>query len=561
MRSCVAWACGASRFSENVIVFFTYTAIINSGILVIAFKKYWKPLYFSAFVFTWLIYLTWFFGSYRAEKDFGLALIFLFVFFVIFYLTFLSYKLVRKDKFNIFDILLLLANSFIFYGVGYYILKDHQPGVNQLGLFTLGNALIHFIVSVAIYRNKLGDRNLFYFVSGLVVVFLTIAIPVQLNGNWVTLLWICEAALLFTIGRTRGAPLYENISYPLVMISFLSLMEDWSNLQRIDVNSGSHIEFTPVWNIQFFSSVIFIAALTVILIIHYNKKYSSPFADKLATLGLLNYSLPTLFILVVYLTFRTEIAAYYDHLLAASRVDIPGNNSQLISISNFNISSFKIIWLCNYSLLFFAVLSLINTLKIRHMFLGIVVFWLSFLTMLIFLFQSLYVLSELRENYISHFRTEYFQSSVFNVTIRYVCFIFVAISLATSKLWIRKEPVDEYYKIIFSLLFHLATLWILCSEMLNIMDLMKNTHSYKFGLSILCGIYALMLIVIGIIGKKRYLRIAAITLLGVTLVKLFFYDITRLDTILKTILFLALGILLLLVSFLYNKYKTRLFGE
>jgi uncharacterized membrane protein len=149
----------------------------------------------------------------------------------------------------------------------------------------------------------------------------------------------------------------------------------------------------------------------------------------------------------------------------------------------------------------------------------------------------------------------------FNVVVRYVSFVFVALTLVSLKLWIRKEPVTSYYKILLSLLFHLVTLWILCSEMLNIMDLLRNTHSYKFGLSILCGIYALILIVLGISGKKRYLRIAAMVLLGVTLAKLFFYDISRLDTILKTILFLTLGFLMLLVSFLYNKYRIRMYGE
>ena len=550
-----------SEGSENVLIFFSYTAIINCGILVIAFKKYWKQLYFSAFVFTWLIYFTWFFGSYSPGKDFALALIFLFVFFTIFYITFLSYKLIRKEKFNIFDILLLLSNSFIFYGVGYYILNGHPPEDNQLGLFTLGNAVIHFIVSVVIYRNKLADRNLFYFVTGLVVVFLTIAIPVQLNGNWVTLLWICEAAILFCIGRIRRANVYENISYPLIIISFLSLVEDWNKLQLSTVKGGAIMEFTPVFNIQFLSSLIFIGALAVILIIYFSKKYPSSFSDKLATSGLLNYGLPSLFILVVYLTLRTEIIAYYNHLFEVSRIDIPGEGTQAVSISDSNIYSLKSIWLCNYSLLFFAVLSLINTLKIKHNFLGIAAFWLSFLTMFVFLFQSLYVLSELRESFISQFRSEYFPVTFYNISVRYISFVFVAISLASLKLWIRKEQVEDYYKVIFSLLFHLTILWILCSEMLNIMDLMKNTHSYKFGLSILSGVYALILIVLGIISKKKYLRIAAMVLLGVTLAKLFFYDITRLDTILKTILFLALGFLMLLVSFLYNKYTVRLYGE
>jgi uncharacterized membrane protein len=550
-----------SEGSEKVLIFFSYITIINSGIMIIALKKYWKSLYLSAFAFTWLVYFTWLAGRYDAGKDFGLAVAFLFIFFIIFYVAFLSYKLIKKDKFNIFDILLLLINSFIFYGTGFYILKGHPPGDEQLGLFTVANAALHIIIGATIYRNRLADRNLFYFISGLAVVFLTIAIPVQLNGNWVTLLWICEAMILFSIGRIRHAPVYENISYPLIVMAFYSLVDDWGKMQIVSGTGSSVVEFTPVFNIQFFSSLIFIAALSVILLIHFSKKYPSPLKEKKSALDMINYGLPFLLILVVYLTFRTEITLYYNHLTEASKILPDGNNIQSDLASKSDFVSFRTIWLCNYSLLFFAGLSLINTRKIKNSFLGIASFWLIFITVLVFLFQSLYILSDLRESLISNGSSRDFSLTDFRLSIRYISFVFVTIALISLKIWTRKMDVENYYKIIFSLLFHLTILWILCSEMLNIMDLLRNTHSYKFGLSILSGLYALILIVLGIIGKKRYLRIAAMALLGVTLAKLFFYDISRLDTILKTILFLALGILMLLVSFLYNKYKIRLYGE
>ena len=82
----------------------------------------------------------------------------------------------------------------------------------------------------------------------------------------------------------------------------------------------------------------------------------------------------------------------------------------------------------------------------------------------------------------------------------------------------------------------------------------------KLGLSILWGVYALFLIVIGISKHKKHLRIAAFVLLAVTLVKLFLYDVADLPTIPKTILFISIGLLMLLVSFLYNKYVDVIFA-
>ena len=115
--------------------------------------------------------------------------------------------------------------------------------------------------------------------------------------------------------------------------------------------------------------------------------------------------------------------------------------------------------------------------------------------------------------------------------------------------------------LIFDLGLHISILWIVSSELINWLDLSGSSDSYKLGLTILWGVYALALIILGIWKKKKHLRIGAIVLFSVTLVKLFFYDISHLGTLSKTIVFLALGVLLLIVSFLYNKFKDVISGE
>lgn len=547
--------------SENAAILFVYTSIINIGILIIAIKKYWKPLYISAFILSWMIYFTWFLGSYKDDKNIALASIFLFLFFVIFYITFLSYKLIKKERFGIFDIILLLCNSFIFYGVAYHILKGETNGDKFLGLLTLGNALIHLIVSFVIYRNKLADRNLFYLVSGLFLVFIAIGIPVQLDGNWVTLLWIGQAALLFYIGRTRSAPVYEYISYSLLVLSFLSIAQDWGSFQVKAKDTAIVNPLKPVFNIFFFSSVLYVGVFAAILRLFFSKKYISPLKKEDSLQELLDYGLPVLFIIAVYFTFSSEISAFWNHRIALSGTEIPGLAHDGNYFTNTDLFKYKMIWQVNYSLFFFAVLTLFNLKCMNNKVLNIVVFWVSFITMFIFLFQSLYLFSELRESFLNQSQTDIYSHTSFNIAIRYISFIFVAISMSSLYICIRRNKHSDYFKIIFNLLFHLTLLWILSSEMLNIMDLTGNEYSYRFGLSILAGLYAFLLIVLGISGRKKYLRIAAMVLFGATLAKLFFYDITRLDIILKTILFVALGILMLVISYLYNKYKKRMFEE
>ena len=146
---------------------------------------------------------------------------------------------------------------------------------------------------------------------------------------------------------------------------------------------------------------------------------------------------------------------------------------------------------------------------------------------------------------------------IFYAGIRYISFALVAVLLFSTYKYLKEEflqPFSLPLKIPFELSVHLTILWIASSELVSWMEILKFPESFKLGLSILWGLYSLMLIVLGIWKKKKHLRIAAIVLFGVTLIKLFFYDLAGLDTIAKTIVFVSLGILLLIISFLYNKW-------
>ena len=143
---------------------------------------------------------------------------------------------------------------------------------------------------------------------------------------------------------------------------------------------------------------------------------------------------------------------------------------------------------------------------------------------------------------------------------RYVCLAFVILGLYTGSWMFTRNAKLTSVRIPFELLLHLVILWILSSELIHWLEVTDTIQSDKLGLTILWGVYSFALIALGIWKSRAYLRIAAIVLFGITLVKLFFYDISNLDTISKTIVFLAIGALLLGISFLYTKYRDVLFG-
>ena len=540
-----------SEDSGNTLVLFSYMAIINIGILVLSFKKYWKPLYYVAFVLTWLIYFSWFAYSYQKNEDFATALTFTSLFFIIFYTTFLAYKLLRKEAFETLDIILLLLNSFVFYGFGYAILDDHETGSQLLGFFTLCNAILHFIVSVIIYRLKLADKNLFYLVAGLVLVFITIAIPVQLDGNWVTLLWVGEAVLLFWIGRTKNISVYEYLSYPLMALSTFSLYQDWTNVYVAFNQFDGFKTFTPLLNIHFLSTVLFIAGFGFIYYLYNNKLYEAAMQSKKELSNLVSIIIPAIIISTVYFGFYFEISHYFQTLFQESEVSL----SKYEHYNNYDLLKFKTIWLLIYSMVFASALSVINMKFIKNKTLGYVNIGLNSFVVFVFLLSGLYILSELRVSYLDENPSEYYEIGVFHIIIRYFSFAFLAVTLFVSYKYIQETFMKFTNKMLFSILFHIAIVWVLSSELINVMDLSGSAQSHKLGLSIFWGLYSLYLIALGIWKKKKYLRIAAIALFSITLIKLFFYDISHLGTLSKTIVFVSLGILLLIISFLYNKFK------
>ena len=544
-----------STDSGNVKILFSYMAIINAGILIIAFRKYWKMLYYSAFILSWAIFIFWYSSDFDIAEHYEFTLIFLSIFFLIFYVTFLAYKLLRKEEFLVDDILLLLANSFIYFGFGYAAVDQHESGEELLGLFTIWNAMIHFIVSIIVFRQKLSDRNLFFLVAGLVLVFITIAIPVQLDGRWVTLLWIGEAALLFWIGRTKNVHVYEKMSYVLMVFAFFSLMQDWLNVYNRYIPNNPEDVIRPVFNVHFLSSWIFIIVFAFITWLYSNKKYPVP-AGSPSLNDVVKYAIPGILLFTIFFAIRMEIYNYWNQLYALSAIEFNNKGDQYMSVvQNTDLISFRTIWLIDYSLIFLVLLSIINIYKIKSRPLALMNLGLNALVLLIFLIHGLYALSELRESYITQHLAEYYHIGRYNLIIRYISLTFVVVMIIICYRYLNQEFLKKDFRLYFDIALHFSTVWILSSELIHWLDLVGSTELYKLGLSILWGAYSLLMIVLGIWKHKKYLRIGAISLFAITLVKLFLYDVSELDTILKTILFVSLGSLLLIISFLYNKYK------
>ena len=80
-------------------------------------------------------------------------------------------------------------------------------------------------------------------------------------------------------------------------------------------------------------------------------------------------------------------------------------------------------------------------------------------------------------------------------------------------------------------------------------------QSRKIGYPIFWGLTSFALMFLGMKNKNQMLRIISLSVFAITLIKLFAWDIRGINEGGKVIAFISLGILLLVISFMYQKLK------
>lgn len=205
-----------SSGSGNYLVLFTYIAILDIGILTLAYFKKWHVLQILAFVFTTLLFGAWVFNNVYLESPNHIgALVFGFVFYIIFVMTTIINNLRTKARFSKVQLVMLSLNNFVFYGVGMLVLSEFKP--NLSGLFTVFLALLNLGYALFLYKKYGLDKIAVYLLIGLTLTFITLAIPVQFSGNNITIFWAVEAVLLMWLAQKSKI---KAIALRLLLCSF-----------------------------------------------------------------------------------------------------------------------------------------------------------------------------------------------------------------------------------------------------------------------------------------------------------------------------------------------------
>jgi len=180
------------------VLLFSYYALINAGIVGIAWFKSWRVLNWVGFVFTFGIGLVWGYRFYQAEffQSTEPFLILFFLFYIAISILFAHRQPVHLKGY--IDGSLVFGLPVIAFGLQSGLVYEYTYGMAISALFLGG---LYIALASLLWRRQVeGMRLLTESFLSLGVVFTSIAIPLGLDSHWTTGLWCLEGAGLVWIG-------------------------------------------------------------------------------------------------------------------------------------------------------------------------------------------------------------------------------------------------------------------------------------------------------------------------------------------------------------------------
>lgn len=187
-----------STGSGSHVMLFSYYALLNSGILAIAWFKAWRELNIVGFAFTFVISAMW--GSrYYKPMHFSTTEPFLILFFVFYVLISILFAHGQPVKLKGFiDGPLVFGVPLIFFTLQSTLVKNMEYG---LALTALGLGLFYTTLATLLWRRLVeGMRPLTEAFLAMGVVFGSIAIPLALNAQWTSTAWALEGGAMVWVG-------------------------------------------------------------------------------------------------------------------------------------------------------------------------------------------------------------------------------------------------------------------------------------------------------------------------------------------------------------------------
>ena len=523
-----------STGQANEIGLFSYIALLDLGLLLVASKKEkWFLLEPLSLLSTILVFSLWF-GEFYSDDDLFITI----GFSIVFWLLFAGVEFIRI---NSTSIAIKLHHQFISLANGAFLYLSLFSAINPhhhqwMGLVTTVLSVIYFLIFLWIRKKRSGDEiiHVRYLLPALLLS--VIASGTQFDELEITIAWAIESFLVILLAM--------RYKHAIALFSGVGILV-FASISFVVAKDGFEIPFTRY---HFLANIRALALLTMACSAFLSYKITTNFQHKFSS------------------KIRDVLCyAWILFLTALMTIETGNYSGQLMYISEPTFAT----WIQRMS---------VYILSMEWNLFSLLLWYFSrrygneamFKGALVLL--SLALFSAIPAS-LDQFRPIEFYHSIFNY--RSGALAFLALGLFLQSRW------TDIYTLKFS--FHrlsdllrlgiVVTLFIFLTVEVRdyfFLKIAKNASGYdtvstmyrntwknqqQLSISIAWLAYSMLLMVIGIYRKRLNIRIVSILLFGLTIAKVFFYDLSYLDSLNRIISFIGLGVILILVSFLYQKYK------
>jgi len=180
----------ASTGEGSHIQLFSYYALLNIGLAVIAWQKNWRELNLLGFAFTFIIGVIWGVNQYQPGQ-FNSVEPFLLLFFLLYVAIAVRFSLRQQGQHPAIDSSILFGTPLVFIGLQQPLVEHWEYGL------AISSALAGGLYTVLwwLLRSK-APRLLNDALAGIALALGSLAIPLALPGDWTAVCWALEGALV-----------------------------------------------------------------------------------------------------------------------------------------------------------------------------------------------------------------------------------------------------------------------------------------------------------------------------------------------------------------------------
>jgi len=240
-----------STGQNHEVVLFSYVALLDIAILAMAIFKPWRRLLWGSFAGTMILYIGWY-SDYYTKDQRALTICFATLFAAIFAAIPLASPYEKSRRFNgpsVTLTLIPLLNAAGFFMVLYAMYEDEKV---TLTWFALALAAVYLVVAAS-FKQRFSKQDTTFIRLlhvAIAIAFITIAIPLKLNGQWITISWLVESAVLLWVSVRTQTNFLRYLASAALSLGILRLLFfDHFRTEML------------VFNLRFFTYLVAIAVL------------------------------------------------------------------------------------------------------------------------------------------------------------------------------------------------------------------------------------------------------------------------------------------------------------